>query len=30
MYSTYSGNANPAAVYYQSNQIVVVGTRFTF
>jgi GBP family porin len=30
MYSTYSGNANPSASYYQSNQIIAVGTRFTF
>jgi predicted porin len=28
--STYSGNANPASVYYPSNQIVAVGTRFVF
>jgi GBP family porin len=30
MYSTYSGNANPAATYYQSNNIAAVGVRFAF
>ena len=30
MYSTYSGNANPSATYYQSNQIIAIGTRFAF
>ncbi len=30
MYSTYSGNANPSALYYQSNSITAVGVRFIF
>lgn len=30
MLSTYSGNANPSALYYQSNSIGAVGVRFIF
>jgi len=30
MYSTYSGKAFPSATYYQSNQIIALGTRLTF